>query len=1377
MCIVVAAVMSAVYIVYARFNVLSFDRRERFVRPVAERMKAISEILESQISKRLEEIKKMKKAIALSSTVKVFVFIVSAVAIIFGSAVALFFSIMRKVFVNLLIGWKGMKLGNMNLMLDKFIGLVELICGAVNIPSHFLLYLLYPFGILYKLVDLLSFVDVYSLLTVTCQGAKSPIELFIDSAVLGVAILFIKSDYNFLWAMTFQEMNKLTVMKFWIQGKKLLSFSFLLAIIASALTSTNPFITMLRFFLSFVNFGAFFVNDHVTHFLSPACIGIEGFQNQELLLVDATSVLVWLLIAPMLYITAEIVCPKGGYTKSKTSLSSFLGNYERTSFVVTPLRTQDYIENMDNVSSSIGSVVVSEFNESDSSSIETGNIVISEYTFSDIDGERVDADTDMSAYSVCNSSDLSSVVLSAESKSASRGTFSIVLSEYDEKDDDIEMEIELRNAQSTVGDANNVIVAQSPSANSIRVLVVGQLRYIWPYVWLLCSADIMVVTMINAYLVRFRKVERVENQRQLRSHQRWEPQTIQLTIRRFHEERRRQKDTWAHFFGFSNEFKSDTRDSENGFSDHWLVDVYGSEETKLPPYYRLCFMVQEELCTSIRVVYTLRPLSVPLSYILAFSGLGHGLTAVGWKYWLIVLRKYSLFFGACLGIWTDETYEAYEIEDLVKEFTISDPDEATVQFIPLTIASRVILLQALGPIPTLISIVVINVCVAPLFVFSPKLQKNIPPLLYLNIPREVAVERERMELVGRHGHHQEHTDHHMHMEEWVITTRAVSIMLTESRLVVFLLNLVALSLTVMILEGIDISTGILALLLAAMLPYYVGSTLIPILYVGKRLNLTDEDFRVVFTGWRPVVNNFFRSMVERIPESFKLNYARFSPNFRSVLSKRDQTVHPMTQEENGQGNVNLNGFVFREDEMELGPMKTLPSQHMQGESTTRLYAEQVESNYQAEENDPSMFNDSDLDVSSEDISDDGNYFERTPNRRAAMPLISDHNEAQYNQHTHVSEVESRSTDIVISEEDFETREDDETYNKVVNGRDSDGDFSSVNVSEEDSDFEQKPPNRGTSMPVLNNSYYGAHKGDLTKYVEGCHIVAGGEGSDEDFSSVNVSEEDNSDFNSQRQESSRGIAMPVLSDFYESGVGKVADEAAPDSKLRNERDSDGDFSSVNVSEEDSDFERKAISRGPAIPDLRDYLSAFFGDFHDELEVGAHLKVAGESAPNNKQGNEQDNDDNFSSVNVSEEESEPGSNGIKSEMNKDFRNTYSNSEHKEHSSLLVYDHFTDSTGNVYVSEEDNDDQISSKISANEEDSVMRDSGNKSKTINNITNSARLSDVDIGIIKGKEYQFNKIVDRFADVSNIYSFDEIDSWVPLNEQDVLSDSSISRG
>jgi hypothetical protein len=262
-------------------------------------------------------------------------------------------------------------------------------------------------------------------------------------------------------------------------------------------------------------------------------------------------------------------------------------------------------------------------------------------------------------------------------------------------------------------------------------------------------------------------------------------------------------------------------------------------------------MVQKELCESLRILYILRRvrISTPLSYLLAFSGIGQWFTEVGRHHWIIVARKYILFCLACLGIWVNETYKAYGIDVLVKKFTIREPEEATMEFIKLIIASRVILLQALGPTTTLISIIVITTCEAPLFVFSPKLQKVIPPLLHLR-PREVAVDRERMELLGRRNATREELSH-IYAEEWVVMTRSISILLTESRLIVFLFNLVSLALTVMILKDIAISNGTLALMLLGMLPYYVGFALTPILYVGKRLNLRDSDFRVALLGWLP----------------------------------------------------------------------------------------------------------------------------------------------------------------------------------------------------------------------------------------------------------------------------------------------------------------------------------------------------------------------------------------------------------------------------------------------------------------------------------------------------------------------------------------------
>ena len=50
--------------------------------------------------------------------------------------------------------------------------------------------------------------------------------------------------------------------------------------------------------------------------------------------MNSASVLVWWLIAPMIYSISEIVCPKGGYTSSRTNLSWFF-NRRGTSLVAS----------------------------------------------------------------------------------------------------------------------------------------------------------------------------------------------------------------------------------------------------------------------------------------------------------------------------------------------------------------------------------------------------------------------------------------------------------------------------------------------------------------------------------------------------------------------------------------------------------------------------------------------------------------------------------------------------------------------------------------------------------------------------------------------------------------------------------------------------------------------------------------------------------------------------------------------------------------------------------------------------------------------------------------------------------------------------------
>ncbi len=102
----------------------------------------------------------------------------------------------------------------------------------------------------------------------------------------------------------------------------------------------------------------------------------KAFKNQELVLVYSTSILVWWLIAPLLYSAAEIICPKGGYTALRTSLKMcFFGTPRPYSFLATPLVEHGQVaDGGASASSSIGNALVTEEQRDSDCSIVISNI-------------------------------------------------------------------------------------------------------------------------------------------------------------------------------------------------------------------------------------------------------------------------------------------------------------------------------------------------------------------------------------------------------------------------------------------------------------------------------------------------------------------------------------------------------------------------------------------------------------------------------------------------------------------------------------------------------------------------------------------------------------------------------------------------------------------------------------------------------------------------------------------------------------------------------------------------------------------------------------------------------------------------------------------
>ena len=1030
------------------FKRLALDRQERYIYPLTEKIIMITRQQKEQIADLITTRKLEKSSAEMSALPKMCLFLGSAILINVGMAVFQFVTVVQKVFINVLVGWKGMNLGNLDIMFSRFTQLLERLTFTLHIPDDLMNALMYPFYLLYQLTNVVNINFIYKLLTVTCEGAKSPIELFIISLALGVAILFVESHYGILWSVSLQDMNQAIFVNYWIKGKKILSFNFVSSLVALLLTSANPFVTILRFFLSYFTIGAFFANDHVSHNISVACLNIAGFQDQEILLVACTSVLVWLLIAPMLYIVAEVVCPKGGYTitrfeipigypsafinrmpldntkDAENSPESKLGDQElqgeenedvrnsdyeissistfntlassicssdaTSNIYCDEMKSSDIYENLKNVSSrdnqSLSSIDVSKMSSENilscvlknvnNSASEIGsresvddckrisfsgiNDVVMNYkqannrSSSSVDNiqrsflsrsdmrinrkiskldttSRSSANDSMKSSQQCDSkcssgifhslrhnyqtindsrrsthdrfrssyrddsshssvydsivpsltdsnlqnstkdcvrsshgedSSRSSVYNSVKTESSRSSVYNSAKTEssrssvYDSVKSSRKDDSSRSSAYDSVSDSqadnssNNDSaydsVQSSSSANTniapTSSALMGVWLYVWSYISLIFSVDLSLMYSIIAWVTYCEKNNHCEQLLQLRSNQRWNQQAFEESIRKFRNEHVH-TDVLTRNIKFFHDLEKSSRDANERIEKKWQEVVVQPDSVGLPPYYRLCVMEQQELqelLSRSSAPLLLRSCITVFSYSAIIASFGHVLTAVGRKNWTAVMRKYFLFACICVGIWTDESYEAYELELLPKLFAESDPNEVTILFVSLIISFRAILLQALGVTTSLASIVIISMSPAPLFVFSPKMQARIPPLIYWNC-RKIALEREEKEnnSVNREGM----------SEEWVIKLRSLSIFLTESRVLVFLANVVPLYLTIALLEGFDISNGYLSILGVALVPYFVGSTLLPIIYIGKRLNLSDKDFQALWLGW------------------------------------------------------------------------------------------------------------------------------------------------------------------------------------------------------------------------------------------------------------------------------------------------------------------------------------------------------------------------------------------------------------------------------------------------------------------------------------------------------------------------------------------------
>jgi hypothetical protein len=213
------------------------------------------------------------------------------------------------------------------------------------------------------------------------------------------------------------------------------------------------------------------------------------------------------------------------------------------------------------------------------------------------------------------------------------------------------------------------------------------------------------------------------------------------------------------------------------------------------------------------------------------------MTLAGRSHWRIVFRKYKIFVGACVGVWTDETVDSYGLAETAKTIFIDDEVEGNyMKLLYIAVGIRAILFQIMT-ILTFASVIIAALAGSPLFVYSERLRKCLPAMIIWD-SWERAIEKERV-LTGRKRFDNVH---------WILYLRSISIRVADSRISCFFVNLLGICLSFVVLIYSEKTKPFVAFLLSLLFPFAMGKALIFIIFIGKSLSLTDQDFLRFFDG-------------------------------------------------------------------------------------------------------------------------------------------------------------------------------------------------------------------------------------------------------------------------------------------------------------------------------------------------------------------------------------------------------------------------------------------------------------------------------------------------------------------------------------------------
>jgi hypothetical protein len=626
------------YIVFGKFQRVSFERKVKIVTPNIEKCKQV--LLSEEEFHYQHLIVVQDKKNHQTRKFKFFSFAVLSIVLMIVSVFLGFVFFTYHAFFTSLILWRGLKADlNLSPILTLLAEGLKDITEYISLPVNLFYFVTLPFLYLFQA---LAKIDLnLSSVNVTCSGSQAPIELLINCFILGLLIIIIRSDYQLLFNILLNNLNQRFLLNNVEQrldaGNFRFSRHFFICLIVSALNSINPFQVGLRYCMGFVRIDTFGKNHGIAHEITESCNQVPGAPHFDSFLGYMSTIFAWWLILPAVYCLAEVVVPK---CKKIDPLKKRLTQEKRSKKSVSKIFPADLF-----------------VDESVKISPDGGNNINDD----DEDGEESECDN--SIQDIVESDVVRLPEFPDRLSTKFPGVDETVLAQVFQEGYKERLEVETGRKQNSKDP-----VKSSISQNGIRKFtkrlpfILAFYYYCKQKYFLIISVDLWVSNLFSAWISVLKKntlkASRKEELLLLKQvgHQ---PRKMTQFISA-QESSLKTPGVKQLFSRNSSEFIQgmhlydlDQMRKQKEMDSLWQKERLRDNHS-FPSYYDLSLIVRDELHDFILE---------PLAGFIAFLGIGHFFTPTGRYYWKVVLNNYKIFLCVCLGIWTDEGVEAYGLEE------------------------------------------------------------------------------------------------------------------------------------------------------------------------------------------------------------------------------------------------------------------------------------------------------------------------------------------------------------------------------------------------------------------------------------------------------------------------------------------------------------------------------------------------------------------------------------------------------------------------------------------------------------------------------------------------------------------------------------------